>query len=401
MDYLLYISLFGSQKHEEQPMSPVEQSVPTLQCEGNTWKAPTFYALAKNGNIRTYKVSITDYGNMAILTTTKATTLGGKEQIDAYTYTEGVNIGKANETSYIEQAVNEGNSLIKRLLDKGFSTEIPTGKYNTDAVGTMKPMLASGWNPGGVNFPCITQPKYDGVRCILTQDAKGNIVIISRNGKAYDIPHLRKWAENNRHLLPLDGELYNHGELTFQEIISAVKKRSAMTDKISYVVYDKPVDGLNNEQRIQLLQKEIGEETFPVRFSEYTYVNSLEELDRYHDEKVSQGYEGAIIRNLTGSYEFGFRSRNLIKLKKFKDEEFEIADVIEATGRDSGTAVFVLKTSSGDYFNAKPQGTRSIRAEYLRNKKKLIGKTCTVQYQGLSDSGIPRFPSAIAVRDYE
>ena len=47
------------------------------------------------------------------------------------------------------------------------------------------------------------------------------------------------------------------------------------------------------------------------------------------------------------------------------------------------------------------KGSRELRTEYFNNKKALIGKMVTVQYQGLSDDGIPRFPSAVSVRDYE
>ena len=34
-------------------------------------------------------------------------------------------------------------------------------------------------------------------------------------------------------------------------------------------------------------------------------------------------------------------------------------------------------------------------------KENYINKKLTVKYQGLSDDGIPRFPSRIAIRDYE
>ena len=103
---------------------------------------------------------------------------------------------------------------------------------------------------------------------------------------------------------------------------------------------------------------------------------------------------------MDGLYEFGFRSNNLIKLKVFEDKEFEIVGVEEATGRDAGTAIFVCKCKGGT-FNVKPQGSRELRAKYFRQRKSLIGKKVTVQFQGLSDDGIPRFPSAVAVRDYE
>lgn len=361
---------------------------------------PPMYALTKTGSIRTYTVQVKDLGEKAVLTTIKSTTLGGKNTVDTYEYTQGVNIGKANETTYLQQATAEALSIIRRLQDKGFTVTIPEGKkFNTDAQGKIKPMLAIGFRPDKIKFPCLAQPKYDGVRCTISQDETG-IHIISRNGKPYRIPHLEKWAEEHSELLPLDGELYNHKELTFQEIISAVKKVSSITDKIIYVVYDKPVEGIPNVQRWQELQAALKDSKGCVQLSKAITCASLVDVDKYHDKCVSEGYEGVIIRNLSGLYEFGFRSNDLIKLKKFDTDEFEIVDVIEASGRDAGTALFVCKIGEL-LFSTKPQGTQELRRKYLSDRDSLIGKQCSVQYQGLTDVGMPRFPSAIAVRDYE
>ena len=91
----------------------------------------------------------------------------------------------------------------------------------------------------------------------------------------------------------------------------------------------------------------------------------------------------------------------MIKYKEFVDDEFDIIDVVEATGRDAGTAVFVCVTKDGKKFNVKPKGDKKLRSEYFSNREKYINKKLTVKYQGLSDDGIPRFPSGITIRDYE
>lgn len=363
---------------------------------------PRMYALSKRGQIRVYEISIKDFGDHAVMTTRKKVTIDGKWVEDKYEYWNGVNIGKANETTYLQQAHFEARSAINRLKDAGFTETIPDAskKFNTDANGKIKPMLAISFDAGKIKFPCLCQPKYDGVRCTISE-VDGNIDIISRKGKPYKIPHLEKWASENRQLLPLDGELYNHGELSFQDIISAVKKVSPLTDKIKFVAYDRPILDVPNRERWHKLVQDFECKTdIPVYVSGWVFCDNIGQIEKYHDRCVEQGYEGVIIRNLDGMYEFGFRSNNLIKFKKFDDSEFEITDVVEATGRDAGTAVFVCKCDGGT-FNVKPQGTREIRAEYYKNRKNLIGKLVTVQYQGLSKDLIPRFPSAIAIRDYE
>jgi len=388
---------------------PEVPPMPTDKQPFSAYNLPWLYALSKKGTIRTYRIEVSIFQNRAVLSTLKRVTETGVWQTDSYEYTEGVNIGKSNETTFAEQAINEANSMYKKLLDAGYTTEKPKEgeRFNTDANGSMKPMLAKA-DRSKIKFPCIAQPKYDGVRCLVF-DKYGEIQIISRKGKPYNIPHLREWAENHRYLLPLDGELYNHKELTFQEIVSAVKKESEITPKIRYVVYDRPLDGITNDKRWAWLLEEFGKQKnkdrladvkSPVYLSDSTICYDMNDLMKYHDECVKKGYEGAIARNEEGLYEFGFRSNDLIKIKEFKDAEYEIIDVVEATGRDAGTAIFVCKCDAGE-FNVKPQGTRELRAEYFKKRKSLIGKMVTVQYQELSDDGIPRFPSAIAVRDYE
>lgn len=381
------------------------KGVPTPKPkEYQAYAFPQMYALSKKGTIRVYNIFVWNHGSYTELITKKKTTINGKWTEDRYTYTEGVNIGKSNETTHLQQALNEANSLINKLKDAGFTTTRPDpgAKFNTDAEGNMKPMLAIPFNEKRIKFPCLCQPKYDGVRCITFVGNDGEIKILSRKGKPYKIPHLEKWAMEHRSMLPLDGELYNHKELTFQEIISAVKKESDITRKIRYVVYDRPVDGLDNKTRwSQLMNAALHwEKDAPLYLSESRMCNNMEEIWAYHKECVSNGYEGVIVRNLDGLYEFGFRSNNLIKVKTFDDAEFKIVDVVEATGRDEGTAIFVCECDGGT-FNVKPQGSRELRAEYFNNAESLIGKMVTIQYQGLSDDGIPRFPSAISVRDYE
>lgn len=382
---------------------PEVPTMPTDKQPFSAYNLPWLYALSKKGTIRTYRIEVSIFKDRAVLSTLKRVTETGVWQTDSYEYTEGVNIGKSNETTFAEQAINEANSLYKKLLDDGYTPNKPKEgeKFNTDANGSMKPMLAKS-DRSKIKFPCIVQPKYDGVRCLVFEK-DGEVQIISRKGKSYNIPHLKEWAEKHRDLLPLDGELYNHKELTFQEIVSAVKKQSEITPKIRYVVYDRPIEGVPNNERWDWLLRNFYEKCgkdSPAYLSGCGVCHNLSTLMKYHDARVKEGYEGAIARNRDGLYEFGFHSNNLIKIKEFKDAEYEIIDVVEASGRDIGTAIFVCKCDAGE-FNVKPQGTRELRAEYFKNRTKLIGKMVTVKYQELSDDGIPRFPSAIAVRDYE
>lgn len=264
-----------------------------------------------------------------------------------------------------------------------------------------KPMLATGYEVSKVSFPCLIQPKFDGCRALLCLIGDGEAHLLSRTGKEYNVPHILKWANEHKELLPLDGELYCHEELTFQQICSAVKCYSPWTEMLKYVVYDRPVDTMTNISRMAWLNDNLRPALGNgVELSDTYMAFSVKDIDSWHEVFVSRGYEGAIVRNQDALYQEG-RSDNLIKVKKFDTTEFEIIDVIEAGGKDAGTAIFRLK--SGDYsFYARPVGPKELRSRYLCNKESLKGKKCTIQHFGYTDGGIiPRFPVALGIRDYE
>ena len=237
-------------------------------------------------------------------------------------------------------------------------------------------------------------------RCILHEGEGGEVHLTSRGGKEYDVPQIKAWGEKHRGMLPLDGEIYNHQELTFQQICSAVKCRSAMTDKLRMVIYDAQIPG-SFSARWKVLQEEFAsiDPNGPVYLTQTFVAHSEKDIKRWHKIFVSTGYEGAIIRNADGTYTEG-RSNDLMKLKSFDTTEFMVVDVLEAEGNDAGTAIFKLKC--GEYeFCAPSVGSRSLRAQYLADKDELIGMAATVQHQGYSDAGVPRFPVLLNIRDYE
>ena len=260
---------------------------------------------------------------------------------------------------------------------------------------TTTPMLATHYDKSRVKFPCLVQAKIDGVRAVFCLIGS-EVHILSRTGKEYNVPHLREWAERHKTLLPLDGEIYNHKELTFQQICSAVKCYSPWTNKLKYVVYDRPIKDVPNKVRWAGIVFDDGQ------FVEHCLTvcaYSYDEIERWHDYFVQQGYEGAIIRNMDGKYIEG-RSNNLMKYKKFDTTEYRICGVHEESGKDKGTAIFLLESDGGQFY-ARPTGPMSLRAKYLAEKDSIIGKMCTVQHFGLTDAGVPRFPVALGIRDYE
>jgi len=93
------------------------------------------------------------------------------------------------------------------------------------------------------------------------------------------------------------------------------------------------------------------------------------------------------------------RSWQLCKVKVFEDAEFELIDFQEDV-RGGFVGSFVMQDQSGNTFNAGASG-QSVgkRTEMWNNKHEYIGKIATVEFFGLSEYGVPRFPKFKGVRN--
>ena len=112
-------------------------------------------------------------------------------------------------------------------------------------------------------------------------------------------------------------------------------------------------------------------------------------------EAMEQGYEGQIIRINSKLYE-NKRTKQLIKRKEFKEEEFKIVDIVEGEGNRSGMAGNILvEMSDGKKFGSGIQGDREFYRKLLKEKDSYIGTQVSIKYQNLTPDGIPRFPVAV------
>ena len=114
--------------------------------------------------------------------------------------------------------------------------------------------------------------------------------------------------------------------------------------------------------------------------------NTRDAFMKITDMFVKDKYEGAVIKDLRASYAFK-RSDAWIKVKKFKEGDFEIIEVLEGTKRNKGTAGSLLIDVNGKEVHVGT-GYDDITREYLwKNKKKLIGKTVEVKFQAMTKDG--------------
>ena len=386
---------------------------------------PELQGEAQTGKTKMWSIKVTERNTGSNIVGVIETTHGyidGKKQVNEKIITEGKNIGKKNETTPLQQAINEARSSWVKKKESGYAPIGVSDEANDDAksvdsateakgnkskgidADVPSPMLAHDYNKRGksIKFPCFIQRKFDGTRCV-GMPGKG---LFSRNRKAY--PHMDHIvAEINK--LPsaviLDGELYSD-TLTFQEIVGLVKRETLKKGdeekqlQIKFHIYD-IINEMPYEHRYANLQMLFNKYKFKhLVLVKTDTCESEEKMKEMHAEYVAEGYEGIMLRNKTGAYK-NARSADLQKYKEFFDDEYEVVDYKEGEGQEEGCVLWVCKTPEGKIFNCRPRGTREDRADLYLNGDKYVGKKLTVRFQELTDDKVPRFPVGITFRDYE
>lgn len=277
----------------------------------------------------------------------------------------------------------------------------------------IQPMLAHKFDRSRVDFtrPVYIQAKLDGVRCVFTKYGA-----FSRNNKRFmNIDHIEKalkpfFAEQPDVIL--DGELYNH-ELKddFEKIISLVRKQKPTDEDkleaknlVQFHVYDY-FDGIvydDYQTRMQLLAN-AGFYDAQIKHVPALLVDSYNYARVQHEEFLSLGYEGSIIRNGDGIYKHG-RSYDLMKFKDFSDTEATIIDYVTGKGKRTGTlGKFIMQDDDGVVFGCPPGKGYSYKdlKIMLKDVDSYIGKRATFTYFQRTKANSYRHPLFKCIRNYE
>ena len=328
--------------------------------------------------------------------------------------------------SVLEQAELQFNSIINKYLDKGYKklsdlTKTPfesiseseinslVPSLKTDSSGFLKPMLAKDSNKcqtSILNKRLFCSRKLNGVRAMILC-SNGEIHAISRGGKEYiaSTTLIRKELEDffkENPTIILDGELYNHGH-HLQEL-SGIARLQEWEDRcniLEYWIYDIADSTKTFEERLEILKElqDTFEDNPKIKILEHVETNSFKEIQDLHNRWVSEGYEGLVARKPTSTYQFGKRGSDMIKVKEYMEEEFEIIDYKDGLREED--FCFILETKDHLSFAAKPIGDRKLKEQYLKNIDNIIGKKGTVKFFEWSKDGVPQQPIFQVVRDYE
>lgn len=386
---------------------------------------------------------------------------------------QGKNIGKANETSPLTQAEKEVESLYKRkrrfgyksLSDLKFKEEygmafgvetssikeflINNLNFNTrDADDNLKPMKCQqyyrskkNWtapdgtiwtdrkyyyllNPNAekekgaiiTKFPCLLQPKINGVRASISLDENGKVQILSKEGLKYNLPHIEEIFQYNSHIFTysnndqleereviFDGELYIYDE-SLQVISSAVKKENLNTHRIKFICFDLMIEQQMNIERIQIMKSLLDFTNnvfdYPVEIIRTLRVNTDKEVQFHTNNNIRLGYEGSILRDPKAYYGFGKRPVTITKLKRVIDNEYKIIDIIPQE-KNPELGLYVCVTKNGKEFKVTPSGNNDFKESLLYTKHIYIGKMLTCTFYEYTEDGLPFHVMSNLIRDYE
>lgn len=202
---------------------------------------------------------------------------------------------------------------------------------------------------------------------------------------------------------PLDGELWC-GRGLFQKTVSIVKRQKGQGDAewkyVHYLVFDAPKHGGKYEERVKFLHDKLD----PISLNADSPTNitvvgtqvckGKDHLMQMLDQVIKKGGEGIMLRKPASLYEHG-RSWALLKLKMFHDEEAKVIGHKPGSGR-LANAMGALECQLANGVRVKV-GSGFSDAQRYRPPK--IGSVITFKYQEVSDSGTPRFPVFLRVRE--
>jgi len=325
--------------------------------------------------------------------------LAGKKQIKK-TVCKPKNVGRSNETTPSQQAELEAQSKWNKQYDKYYRESIEESRLLlTEGV-----MLAQDYTkkPHFLEDTFYASRKIDGLRC-KTVFVNGEPEWHSRGGKTYPVPE---------HLIPqlkrlhevtgvesLDGEAYVSG-YKLQKIQSCVKKPNDLTKKVTYEVFDVPV------LYEPFVNRNCTMESFKETAAELLHVNIVEQelitksgLEEKLYQYLLEGFEGIMLRNPQGFYEFqNKRSNDLLKYKLMEDSECKVLSCKEDK---NGQGLFTVEwtnpeTNSKVVFELAMNGSHEENTYEKLSKR--LGEWVNFKYQDLTEDGIPTFARGLYFR---
>jgi DNA ligase-1 len=248
------------------------------------------------------------------------------------------------------------------------------------------------WNDGW-----YASRKLDGVRCLGVIDDKGKVKFYSRQGKEFLTldnlkPSIEKLGLTN---MVFDGEVCvvdENGNEDFQGIIKEIKRKDHTIEKPFYYIFDLLTSkDFVDKESITTISERL--ETARSYVMDDDYIGVLKQIladdmvmETMMEKSKREGWEGLMLRKDT-TYK-GKRSNDVLKVKKFFDDEYIVVDLENDTHRvivDGAEVEEVMLKNviiehKGNRVQVGSGFNHEQRRYYFQNPNQILGKQITVQY---------------------
>ena len=311
---------------------------------------------------------------------------------------------------YVQYMDEWQQDLVFCILDKNLKTRTGADLINKaipKCIPTFKVALANSYDKqkGKVNFDTQTwfaSHKLDGVRCLAIVDDNGTCNFFSRQGKTFDtLDVLKNEIESlNLRNIVFDGEVCivdENGTEDFQGIMKEIKRKDHTIQNPKYKVFDYlMLEEFDNQESKRKLSDRLGNfnmvyNTFGKELKCINVLGQWEVESENHFQELVElatknNWEGLILRK-DCEYK-GKRSNDLLKVKKFFDEEYVVKGVENSIHRiivdglevEEEMLSNVIIEHKGCDVGVGSGFSQEERKMYFKNPERIIGKTITVQY---------------------
>jgi len=317
--------------------------------------------------------------------------------------------------------------LIYKIIDKNLDIRAGDKVINKAVPGlipTFKVALAKEYD-GKCDWDdeWYASRKLDGVRCLAITDGKGKCTLYSRMGKEFTTLDKVKEAIEATGIINtvFDGEIClidDDGNEDFKGIMKQLRRKDHQIENPAYMIFDmlnksefelttesEPLEGRLHILRSWLSGKNIDSNI--LRYTDQNVISDDEHFETWSKMAVDNNWEGFMIRKNV-AYE-GKRTKNLVKVKKFHDAEYEVLDFdideheVVRFGRQDTIPMLaqVWIKHKGHKVKVGSGFTQEQRLQYTDGS--IVGKLITVQYfeETKNDKGgiSLRFPTVKHIYD--
>ena len=326
-------------------------------------------------------------------------------RLDDRTFTGHSAIGMVNG---FVGANKEYEDLIWKVIDRDMKCRVSTSLINKvfpNTIPVFKVALADTYKPGMVDFEnemWMCSRKLDGVRCISVINENGDITFYSRGGNEFlTLDNVKEDLKKlNLKSVVLDGELCivdKKGNEDFQSVMKEINRKNHTIENPLFQVFDfLTIEEFNSQEgyidlgeRLTFLRgalSAVSDDVKHLKLLDQLWVKDSDSFQAMFDKATENSWEGLMLRKNNG-YK-GKRSKDLLKVKKFYDEEYKVIDlesnkiryIKEGMEVEEEMLSNIIIEHKGNKVGVGSGFTIDERKKYHKNPEEILGKTVTIQY---------------------